>query len=548
MFTSIRPLLLALFMVIGGGLRATDAAALQSRGATPQGTVRTMEAKGSSATDIARQLKDQYRLERDDVASLLGGAGFDRAAIDAALRSVYGDARTMATPQRATARAGIPRATRPGTRTAQPRTRASQPATQSGPPTAVGPSKPSASATLAYLSPGGVARVEVSSSDAPTAVRMANSIAELQTAEWQPYQPTLEFTVNGFFPTQVVVQVGKPVGPAAHPVNGPHVVSDPESTHPGNHQPEPLVGSHIRVVSWQPGGSAGPPQTDSGYRDVYGTLTLKVDGLGGAEEANIDLWRTCQPNYFPDRSETISKSNDGSYIIEVHGYVEAVDWQDSDQCVNSAFIVGKGGNFDPGVSYLLSEMDGGFRFRNAPLESTNQTFGFPYGPKLAFSGPVTSLATSGCQVSQSGGKLIMEMRSGPVAGNCEFTSPAVYLPRGIDVTALHWRVEELPSGNGGSFHCEVVPVPSVFTSEHQGVDPSNTDYFVTTNGSFAPSANLPPSPPGEDWSDAKERDWVRPLSASLRCDAHVEVGGGVEVDRIRLVLDRIEYRDALGIT
>ncbi len=547
MSTSLRTLALALVLLIMGFLSASDVAALQARGATPQTTVRTMLARGGSAAAIAQQLKQQYRMEREQVARLLKESGFDGAAIDAALRSAFGDARgTAAQPRRAVTSA-IPRAIRPGTRTTQPSTRAPQPATMSGPPPAVGPPKPSVSVSLVSMSPSHLATIEVSSSDAPTAMRMANNEAELRTAPWQPYQPNVNFTVNGFFPVQVVVQVGKPVGPAAHPVNGPHVVSDPVRTknHNDNNSNHPWVRSYLRVVSWQAAaGSGGPPQSDFGYRDTEGTLTLRLDGLGDVEEIDVAQLEVCRPNYYVTEgpSRSVSKSGDGSFLIKVRGYVEFVPEWLSPHCRHQILLLGKGGNFAPGVSYTLHEADG-FRFRDPPSQTTDQTFDFAYGPKMGVSGLPTSLATSGCQVSRgSGGRLTLEMRSGPVAGNCDFTSPAVYLPRGIDVTALHWRVDEFPSANSDSFHCKVVVIPSGATTTQWVVDPSETDFFNTTEGPFLPSADLPPPPPGENWSHAGTRDWVVPLRASMQCDAHIEVGAGLEVDRIRLVLDRIEYR------
>lgn len=547
MLISTRSLVLALAVLLAGAVHATDVAALQARGTTPQTAVRTMVARGGSVTDIARHLKDQYRLKSDEAARLLVNAGFDERSVTDAIRSVYGNAPTAAPRVRRGIPSGVPQ-NRPGTRNARPSTRGSQPATQAGPPSAIGPSQPRASVSLVSLGPTGLATIAVASDDSPTAMRIANNVAELPTAPWQPYQTTANFTVNGFFPVQAVVQVGVPAGPGSHPVNGPHVVSRPQTTlrSPGNAVATTLVGSHMSVESWQPDGG-GPARSDFAYRDTYGTLTLRLEGLGDVEELQFSSLRPCSPNVFRQESMEVSKTGTGSYSIEFRGYVEAFETPDSPSCVHQAYIRGKGGNFEPSVSYSLFEVDDGFRFTDLPNQSTDQTFDFPYGPKVEFVGPLPSLATSDCKVTRSPtGKLILEMRSGPVAANCEFRSRAVFLPMGIDLTALHWNVEDLPSGGSGTSHCRVVPIPSGVTNTHMGIDPGVTNYFNTTDGAFTPTADIPPPPPGENWSESKSRDWLVPLTAQLRCDAHVAVGDGLEVDRIRLVLDRIEYRAAPG--
>ena len=229
-----------------------------------------------------------------------------------------------------------------------------------GGPVPVGPEKPSATVAPKSLYVG-VVEIEVTSSDGPTAMRLANSVAELASVPWVPFQERPQFALNGQFPEQVVVQVAKPAGPSSHPVHGPHVASDPIRT---TITPERVgltwrdLPSRLHVVSWTSSADRRS-SPDEAPVQRYGTLTLRFDGLGSADELQFNRLYPCQPNYFERTALRVRPVGGGSFLIELDGR-----WQTSqlsDVCFLYAEVLGKGGNFEPGVVYQWRDVDRQFR-------------------------------------------------------------------------------------------------------------------------------------------------------------------------------------------
>ena len=419
------------------------------------------------------------------------------------------------------------------------------PARIDGQPGMVGPPKPVFTATLAGT--GGLeATLSLSSADSPTAMRMANTREALRTAPWQPFQPDAAFTTNGFFPAQVWVQVGLPVGPAAHPVQGPHVESDPVVLR------DPALGTGRTHLEASFVSNHGP------HYGVPGTLTFRLRGLGDARQIRVVEIDACHgisgtnqgPRFAAVGSDPkrqprpeVGRATDGSFVVHLKSGEFSLPVS---LCRTTIRLLGDGGNFDPGVEYTWTE-DTRDVARPWPQLSSNQTARFTPGPRFS-TDPVVGQGI--CDVRVVGQRIVLEASGGPTPNACVFTAPEVLLPPFMALDRLVWCVEHLPATPGGEARCELArqdsrhPVLRFFPSRGRVyVAPGNDDYGHETSeanpilpGEIAPDVDV-------DLSSPRIRRWILPMVAALRCEPFVRVENGRPVvDRIRLVLDRIHYR------
>ncbi len=507
----------------------TDGAAQRSQGANPADRVTALKAAGVSAHDIAGELQRTDRLDADGVRKLLAEAGFDSPTVEAAVEGVFGRTSSSSTV------AGPPGRASGGTGTATGRG-TMRPVTRSGGPTRVGPAPPKLSVQLRSFQ-SGAATLDINSSDDPTAMRFANNLEGIRTAPWQAYEPTATFSLNGLFPAQVVVQVGKPVGFASHPVNGPHVESDPQVVRdPALMQIE----DHLLLI-W-----TGRP-----FVGVPGKMLLRLTGLGDVRQIRVDNLEVCNPGsggspFGPANGasapiQEVTQDTPDVFSIRLEGRFS----RPTSGCVASFLLLGDGGNFDPGVQYSVRMEDASFSIGRMPRHRTEKTSSFEYRPDLQRG---FDFAPGECQKSSEDGRLVIEAASGIVPLICEFWSPAVLLPETLTVTALSWRLDRIPAEGGSGFHCRLgIPTRVVPGYHFEGVRGSElishtrTDYFYTT-------VDANPLLPGDilpdvlgDLSTAKERNWILPLRAVLSCDPRQDFDGGLVGDRIRLTLNHILY-------
>lgn len=427
-----------------------------------------------------------------------------------------------------------------------------RPVQMSGQPGMVGPPKPSFQASVQSVQ-GTMATVSLTSADAPTAMRFANSREELLQASWQPFTASPTFAMNGHFPAQVWVQVGLPVGPGAHPVDGPHVESDPFPLR------DPQLGAgraHLDVDFVSGHGT---------FVHVPGTLRFRLHGVGEARQIRVQELHACRgapglegpirfltmdPSTAAQPRPTVERGPDGSFTIRLeNGHFDRT----MRECTSSIRLLGDGGNFDPGVEYVWTERSQGFRIRNWERYSTTQTAQFPFKPAF---GTDSGLATATCDVRVIGQRVVLEASSGPLPNACIFQSPEVLLPPYTLVHGLVWRIEELPADPDGGFHCQLGPGQDFRNPVlrfnggrgRQSVEPLVTDYaFVTHEANPLLPDNIRPEV-NADLSTAARRDWILPLQAVLTCAPFVHVNaGGASVDRIRLILDTIHYQGVRNI-
>lgn len=522
-------------MLMGLTLPA-DGEAQRTRDATPQARVTSMKAAGSSAADIARELRRAERLTADQVRVLLQRAGFDVPTVESAIAQVYGGS-----DRRPTAARGAMTAS-PRAGTATPRG-APRPVTMSGGPTRVGPEPPRLSVQLRNVQSGTVT-LDLASSDSPTVMRFANSLSELRTAPWQPYSPTASFALNGLFPAQVAVQLGKPIGPASHPVNGPHAESDPQVV-----RDDALMQLERHLdVRWT--------SAYGSYEDVPGELVVRLKEVGGARQIRVDALDLCgsgsgSGSFVPSSgsdspSPTVAQESPGTFRLGVEGRFTGP----TTDCEASFLVLGDGGNFDPGVQYSIRGRQSDFRIRSWARNSTDQPARFAYLPDFSNS---NFMAPGECTMTHEGGKVTIEAVSGLVPLVCDFRSPEVLLHEVVEVTALHWKLEVFPAGKESDFHCKIGsltrPTPGIHFAANRGtraVTPQTTDYFFTTQGANPQLPDGIAPEVGGDLSTAKERRWILPLRAVLSCDPRESPTTNPMGDRIRLTLDRIDYRAPRG--
>ena len=525
------------------------ASAQRTQSTSADATVSRLKAGGNTATEIARILQRDYRLTRSQAEQLLRNAGFDTRTVNAALQTVYGSTTSPTTTTRTTTETATGTATRgtsPTTRTTATLRGTSGGATISGGPTRAGPAPPQLSVQLLNAQ-GGTATVQLASGDAPTAMRFANSLAELTTATWEPYSPTASFAMNGQFPAQVVVQVGKPVGMAAHPVNGPHAESDPQVI-----RDDALMRNdgHL-TLRWE--SSIGP------WTDAPGDLVARVEGLGNAGPVGLENIRWCsglrELEGFGAPQPRVTRVDPGTLEIRAHGEFRSGEVSG---CEVSFTALGEGGNFDPGVEYSYRRSaDLPNPIRRMPSHRTGETAAFLYRPRFSYSGPAGPIqpgAPGDCRHEIRNGKLVIEATSGPLPLLCAVWSEEVLLPQGMEVTALHWRVVEYPAGESGRFHCKVGPFTRATPGVHfeggrgrESVAPGKTAYFHTTYDAnpLLPDGIAPDV--DADLSTPMKRHWILPLQATLSCDPREGLDDGLIGDRIRLILNSIEYTAPPGL-
>lgn len=386
----------------------------------------------------------------------------------------------------------------------------------------------STGATVA-LGQSGVFALKLTSADQPTVYRIANSKKALQTTAWKALEPYPAFAPNGLFPSQIVVQVGKPLGTASHPVNGPHRMSNPVIV---DHPSIPRLAPEPTVRSWN-------TQHGGNYTYVDGNLNIALNGLGNdTENIHISELSVCANSFRFSQPPAITRDVAGVFVLSGPGRF----LQHRSDCRIQAQIVGDGGNFDTGIAYAYDRTDAAFAIARRPELSVSKTAAFAYGPKF---NPHLSGAGNCTVGTNNAGKLYFEVTSGVLTASCGFLASELLVPESMTLKGLYWKVEEYRATSDSQFHCGVsTSYPSDETRYwYKVVSPTKHDYFYDTDGAnpilpgdVAPQVNA-------DLSTAKPRQWVVPLKARLGCSVFVAQGpgGALRYDRLRLVLDRIDY-------
>lgn len=382
--------------------------------------------------------------------------------------------------------------------------------------------------------------ISVVASIEATAFRFADSLAAINSAPWHPISEARLFRPNGMLPAQVVVQVGTPVGPATQGMSGPFVRSKPQA--------KPLPGGH--------GSRLSRPSYDfhnrgKSYENVRLFFSFRLDGLGeNVGDVRIDNASICGNDFVVSAPPMFAPA--GWLISQDRVVVGGLFNRAIDSCRIRFRLLAEGGNFAPGQSIVIDETIA-VDVARRPLLSLDRDYAHLfYRPRLALSYP----QSPGCSKPRfRNGKLTLTVTSGVVPADCHYDSEALFLPDAVSNYRLHWKLIEQPASSQGGFHCQLggsrwtrygdATRPD-FNSYQAKIRPTVSDYVhATTEANPAWADTVLLEAEGEDLDRAGVlRRWLKPLRVRLTCDPYVGSSGHNKpgVDRLHLVLDRVEYR------